>query len=80
MLPHSPVHHLVVTLLVEGVVEAEVLVFEVLGEVDFRLGFVHHDVVFRGNGDDVNLLSVQLLPVDGALAHAHADRVIGDGF
>ena len=76
----APVHHLVIALLVEGVVEAEVLVFEVLRQIDLRLGLVHHHVVFGGYRDDVDLLAALLLPVERSLAHAHADGVVGDGF
>ena len=49
------VHHLVAAVVVEGVVESEILIFKVLGQVHFRFALVHDDGVAGGNADHVHL-------------------------
>ena len=70
---HSLVHELVGGVLVEGEVEPEVLVLQILGEVHLGLGLVDDDVVLLGHAGHVDLLPLLLLRVDRALPHAHGD-------
>ena len=70
---HSLVHELVGGVLVEGEVEPEVLVLQILGEVHLGLGLVDDDVVLLGHARHVDLLPLLLLRVDRALPHAHGD-------
>jgi len=67
------VNKLIAAGLIKGVVESEVLVVQVLGQVDLRLGLVHDRLVLVGDGDDVNLPAVLLLLVQRSLAHADSD-------
>ena len=72
-----PVDEVVAGRLVEGEVEAELLIVQILGQVDLELGQVHEAYVLVGHGDDVDVLLGGLLLVDGSLAHAHADAKVG---
>ncbi len=72
--PPLPVDHLIVDSVVEGVVEPEVLVVKVLGEIHLCLGFMDDDLVFVGHRDDIHFLLLHLLGIDWSLTDTHLNK------
>lgn len=73
------VDYLVVTCLVERVIESEDLILEILGEVDLGFGLVHHHLILAGHADHVDLLARVFLLIKRTFPHAHSDLMILHG-
>lgn len=67
---YSLVYHGIVARVVEGVVEAKLVVLQELGEVDLAARLVHDEHVLARHRNDIDLLAIDLLAANGTLAHA----------
>lgn len=70
------VDDLVVTRLIECIIESEDLVLKIFGEVDFGLRLVHNHLIFAGHADHVDLLARVFLLVERTFPYAHSDLMI----
>lgn len=70
------VHQLVGGDVIEGMVEAEGMVLQVVSKVHLLFGLVHHDHFVRGDDDDIQVLHGGLLLVERPPPHADADAVV----
>ena len=67
---------MIISALVEGIVEPEVLVVQILGEVDFGLRLVDDDLVLVRACRHINLLPSFLFFAQRPLANAHRDLMV----
>lgn len=73
------VHQVVGAGLVEDVIESEMLILQILGQVHLVLRLVHHQLVLGRHRHHVHLPPVRLPVVEGPLPHAHRDLVLHHG-
>ncbi|VDO02676.1 unnamed protein product [Rodentolepis nana] len=68
-----PIHKGIVCSLVEGVIETEGLIFQILGQIHFSFGFMYKDLLFIGYSDHVDLFTGEFFLIHWSFSNTYAN-------